>query len=153
MLGFMWTRVWLLWASSALATACVGAPEATYAGPERPLAEVALLQETPGVSVMEIDGARVSGYSFALLPGTHDFVLRVRISSQVPNVDWTIWSYCRVRLDAAAGQRYESVVRVQKEIAPNLSEKVTMEIGVAGADGEMRTLAHSCTGKRPSARK
>jgi hypothetical protein len=146
----MWTRFWLL-AGLVAAGACAGPPERTYPGPERPLQEVAVLRATSGASVMEIDGARVSAYSFALLPGLHELLLRVRIYTQAPNVDWKIWSYCRVRLDAIAGERYESVVRVQKQVASSLSEKVAMEIGIAGADGRMKSAAYTCTGSRPPA--
>jgi hypothetical protein len=153
MLGQMRKRQWLLVAIAVIGSACTGTPEKTYPGPERPLREVAVLQETSDAQVLEIDGGRVSGYSFALLPGTHDLLLRVRIYTQAPNMNWTIWSYCRVRLDAAAGERYQAVVRVQKEVASGLSEKVKMEIGIAGNDDRMRAEAYTCTGKRPSAGK
>ena len=98
---------------------------------------------------MEVDGVRVTSSSLALLPGTHDLLLRVQINTQAPNVNWKVWTYCRVGLDAVAGEQYKSVVRVEKEIASGLSEKVTMVIGIAGVDGRMRAQAYTCTGKRP----
>lgn len=56
----------------------------TYPGPELPPNEIAAIQETTGATVLEIDVERVSGYTLALLPGTHDLLLRVRIYTNAP---------------------------------------------------------------------
>ena len=100
-------------------------------------------------TVMSLDQKDVSGSAWALLPGWHDAMLRVRIFSQAPNMHWTVWAYCRVRFEVEAGKQYESVVRVTKETAPGLAEKLEMEIGIVDAEGTLLAKAHSCSGKPP----
>lgn len=130
-----------------LAAAC--APTPMYPGPERPASEVALLRGSSNASIHAIDGVHVAGVSWALLPGEHEVWLRVRIVTHAPNMQWDVWSYCRVPLRAVAGEEYVGRVRTHKEIAPGLAEKVTIEIGIADSQGAMGALAAGCSGKRP----
>ena len=136
-------------AAITAAVACVGTPTQTYPGPPLPQADVALLKETPETAVLTIDGVETYGSSWSLMPGSHEVLVRFRIFSTAPNVNWTIWSYCRVVLAAVAGEEYVALVRVRKEVAPGLSDKVTMEIGIADDESILRGRARSCLPKRP----
>ena len=142
-----WRVLWV--GPIILAVACGCAPTQTYPGPALPRSEVALLKDTSNASVLAIDGAPASGMSWTLLPGSHDVLLHVRVFTQVPNVEWTIWTYCRVSLIAVAGEEYLSRVRIRKEVAPGLSEQVKMEVGIADAAGALQAVAHSCSPNRP----
>lgn len=139
----------------AIALTCVvfglacSTPKQNYPGPPRPAEEIAVLTETSNASVIEIDGESVSGNSWALLPGPHQVLMHVRTQTGAPNMNWTIWSYCQARFDAKAGERYQSVVRMRKEVAPGLKERVRMEVGVVDAEEVMRGWAFGCDGKRP----
>ena len=141
-------------AGLAAAVACGGAPTQTYAGLPRPPGEVARLQDATDAGILEIDRERVSGGSWTLLPGTHEVLVRFRIHTDAPNMNWAIWTYCWVVLPADAGKSYTSVVRVRKEIiGPSISDKVTMEIGIADAQGVLQGLPRSCVPTRPKLEK
>ena len=120
-----------------------------YEGPALSRAEVALLRQAVGASVIALDAKPPPGSSWTILPGVHDVLLRVRIHNPAPNVNWTVWTYCYVRFAAVAGGSYESAVRVSEETASGLGEKLTMEIGIASQDGALIAKAHSCSAKRP----
>ena len=137
-------------AAMAVAVACARAPQQTYPGPPLPLAEVAVLKDGSEAAVLEIDGVQVSGSSWTLMPGPHEVLVRFRIFTEVPNVNWTIWSYCRIELPADAGEEYVTRVRLRKEIAPGLSEKVAIELGIADGEGVLRGALGSCLPKRPA---
>ena len=130
--------------------ACAAVPVQTYPGAERPSSEIAVLRQTARASAMTLDGDAVRGSAWAVLPGTHEVLLRVRIYTQAPNMNWTAWTHCYVRFEAVAGEHYESVVRVTKETAPGLVEKVEMEMGIAAVTGGLVGKARSRSAKRPS---
>jgi hypothetical protein len=141
---------WTLRLSSlALFVACSGVPTQTYPGPERARAEVALLRESTDANVIGLDGERTSGSSWLLLPGSHEVLLRVRLDTQAPNTNWTIWSYCGVVLDASAGGDYSSRVRTRKEVTVGLADRVALEVGIVDAHGAL-TTPHSCSPRRPT---
>lgn len=133
----------------AIAVACAGTPTQTYPGPPLSEAEVAILEDGPDAAVLVIDDTETWGSSWALLPGPHRFLVRFRLYTTAPNVNWTIWSYCWVELTALAGEQYATRVRVEKELAPGLSERVKMEIGIADGQGVLRGLPWSCQPRRP----
>jgi len=139
--------LWVL--SLGIAVACAGAPKQSYAGPELPRSEIAVLRETSNAIVMAIDNGRVSGTSWALLPGRHELLLQVRIYTQSLNMNYTVWSYCRVTLIAVAGEGYVSRVRTRKEAAPGISDRVKMEVGIADSEGLLRAVPSSCSPERP----
>ena len=130
---------------------CAGAPQQTYSGPARPADEVAILRSSINASVLEIDGTPVTGFggAWALLPGKHEILLRIQVLTDAPNMRWNAWSYCRLTLDAIAGENYVSRVRMRKEIAPGLAEKVELEAGVADASGALTAPVLQCSAKRP----
>jgi hypothetical protein len=136
---------------SILSFACAGSPQPIYPGPERPIEEVATLRGSTNASILEIDGERVSGFggSYALLPGTYEVLMRIQIITDAPNMRWNAWSYCFARLEALAGESYVGRVRVRKEVAPGLSEKVEMEAGIADSAGALRAPVQACSGDRP----
>jgi hypothetical protein len=137
-------------AAVVLLQACAGAPIQTYPGPPRPAAEVALLRAGPDGAIAEIDGAKTSGSAWALLPGSHEIRVNYRIYTTAPNMSWTIWTYCWVVLPAEAGQSYQTVVRVSKQVvSPSVSDNVKMEIGIADASGLLVGLPAACVAKRP----
>ena len=131
-----------------LAIGCLG-PQQRYSGPERPRAETALLTATSDALVVAIDGASASGGSWAVLPGHHRVWLRVRIFTQSPNMNWTVWSYCQVDFDALASESYETRVRTRKEVASGLSDRVQMEVGISDAGGTLRGVPNYCQAERP----
>ena len=83
------------------------------------------------------------------MPGPHEVWLRVRIFTQAPNVNWEIWSYCRMTLLAVGGEEYVSRVRIRKEVEHGLSERVKMEVGIADSRGIMHAVPDFCSAKRP----
>jgi hypothetical protein len=131
---------------------CNATPRPTYPGPQRPLTEVAVLRDSSDASILEIDGEQVSGTAWTLLPGPHDLLMRVRVFTDAPNVNWTIWSYCRARMIAVAQMEYVSRVEMRKEVAPGLADRVQMQVSVFDAAGEAQALVHTCTGKRPKSK-
>jgi hypothetical protein len=112
--------------------------------------EVAVLQATTGAGVVEVDGVSTSGYLLALLPGPHEFLLRVRLQPRGTGEDSQRWSYCRVRLELEAGERYRSVAQLQKEVVSRLATG-KVDVGIAGADGRLRARADSCSEEHPTA--
>lgn len=137
-------------AAIAVAVACASAPTQTYPGPPRPPVEVALLRDGTDAGIVAIDGVSASGGWWSLLPGSHEVMVHFRIQTDAPNMNWTIWTYCWVVLPAEAGESYQSVVRVRKQIVgPSVSDKVTMEVGIADARGILQGLPRSCVPKRP----
>lgn len=93
------------WALLALG-GCVGTkpPQALYAGPERPGTEIA---ELHGV-VEYVDGQRVSGGKFALLPGCH--VVRPPTAlgqSSATEAQWMTLPEMHFSLPMRAGYRYQ----------------------------------------------
>ena len=116
------------------------------------MSEVAILRPGSNASVFAIDGQRLSGGAWSLLPGRHEVWLRVRIYSQAPNMNWTIWSYCRSVFNAVGGQEYGSRVRTTREIAPGPDEKVKMEIGITSANDALIAPAIRCDAAAPELR-
>ncbi len=128
---------------------CTVAPTQLYSGAPRPRAEVAMISEGTNASILEIDGKQTSGRTWALLPGDHELLIRVRIHTTVPNVNWTVWSYCSVPLTAIAGEEYAARVRVRQELESGLADRVQMEVGVEDRAAVLVAVPLSCTGKRP----
>jgi hypothetical protein len=110
---------------------------------------VALLNSTFNAGILAIDRVPVSGSSWTLMPGPHEILVRFRAYTTAPNMEWKIWSYCRVELRAVAGEEYETLVRIRKKIAPGLSEEVTLEMGIADREGVLRGAPRSCSSQRP----
>jgi hypothetical protein len=135
----------------AAALGCSGALKQAYPGPERPATEVGVLRETPQATVWAMDGSRVGGFGsgLAILPGHHDVLLRVRLHTDSFNVGWTIWTYCRVGLQAEPGKQYLSRVRTLTKRLPGLADRVHLEIGIEEVGGEKLALAHRCSGDPP----
>ena len=127
-----------------VSVSCLGQPVQTYSGPELPLAQVALLRGTSNASILAIDGARVSGFSWSLLPGGHSVWLRVRVFTKAPNVDWDLWTHCRVDFVAVAGEEYVGRVRVREEVSSGFSETVKIQVGIADSEGIFRAAPNEC---------
>ncbi len=108
-----------------------------------------MLRDTANATVIALDGAPVSASAWSLLPGTHELILRVRIFTDAPNMHYTAWTHCHVYHAAEAGQQYTTRVRIEKKIAGDLGEEVTMHIGVTDADGTMLSKSDSCFEARP----
>jgi hypothetical protein len=133
-----------------MAVACAATPIQTYPGPPLPRAEVALLRDSPDAGIVAIDRVSAWGSVWSLAPGSHEVLVHFRIHTTAPNMSWVIWTYCWVVLPAVAGEDYSSLVRVRKEvIGPSISDKVTMEIGIADSQGVLRGLPRTCLPKRP----
>lgn len=145
----MVSRRVVLWVALAVSLSCAGHPTATYPGPELPRAEVAILRGSANARVLAIDDTTVSLGSWSLLPGPHTIWLQVRVFTEAPNVNWTIWSYCTLTLRAIAGEEYTSRVRMQKEVVPGLADNVKMEIGIADSQEILRAAVNSCVADRP----
>jgi hypothetical protein len=62
---------------------------------------------------------------------------------------WNAWSYCWLTLDAIAGESYVARVRLRKEVAPGLAEKVQLEAGIADSAGVLKAPILRCSGKAP----
>jgi hypothetical protein len=142
----------LVLALLASGVGCSGTLRQAYPGPERPAAEVAVLRETTQATVWAIDGARAGGFGsgLAILPGYRDVVLRVRLHTATFNVGWTIWTYCRVGLQAKPGTEYLSRVRMRTKRVPGLADRVDLEIGIEEVGGEKVALAHRCSRQPPT---
>ena len=139
------------WGTAALvaSVACVGTPTQTYPGPPLPPEKVVVLRETSEGAILAIDGVEAWGSSWSVMPGPHELLVRFQIFTTAPNMNWTVWSYCWIALQTVAGERYVTVVRMRKEIAPRISEELNMEIGIADGDGILRGVPHSCVPKKP----
>jgi hypothetical protein len=137
-----------MWMAAVAVFACTG-PRQAYLGPERPRSEIALLRAGTDAGIHAINGTRSLGSFWALLPGEHEVWLRVRMLMHAPNVRWTVWSYCRVIVQLAAGEEYASRVRVQRELAPGLREEVNVEIGIVDSDGDLQAQPVGCSPNRP----
>lgn len=143
-------RIPALWiAVSLLVVACTGNPKPMYSGQPRPDAEVATLKGTFKATVIRVDGESVSGTAWALLPGRHEIVQRVRFYTSAPNMNWTVWTYCHTAWSAVAGGQYRSELHTRTETASGLGETVKMEVGVYDATGRLVAQAYSCSGERP----
>jgi hypothetical protein len=122
-------------------------PQQAYQGAERPRDEVAVLSDSTEAAVWAIDGARVSGDSWAILPGTHEVILRINFYPQVSNVHWNLRTYCRVTLEATAGSEYLSFIRTRTEMTP--TESLKMSMGIADQTG-LPTIPKVCSKTRPA---
>lgn len=139
-----WIAALLSVAALAL-TSCAGGPRGpvqSYPGAERPRSEVAFLQATANARVVGIDGARVSGRSFTLLPGEHEVWIDIAEPHGHASSSWLIWSHCRVSFDAEAGASYQSRLRTRP--APT-SHSRQLEPGITDAEGVLLTPADECS--------
>ena len=132
-----------------LALACARAPTQMYPGAERPRSETAVLRDRTNAEVLEIDGNRASGNSWSFLPGSHELLVRFRIFTSAPGTKWRISTYWSIPIRAVSGETYQTIVRFQKEVAPELQERVEMEFGVLDSSGEWAAKPASCGPKRP----
>jgi hypothetical protein len=133
---------------SAAALACSSGPEQMYLGPEMARADVAVLGDSAEVSVCAIDGTRTSGSEWALLPGSHRIMVRVRFWPRVSNVNWKIESYCQVELDAEPGTEYVTFVRTRTVATPTETLKFSIGIMEKGST-RPHALGRSCSPTRP----
>jgi hypothetical protein len=105
---------WTLW---LVLGGCVGsAPaQALYAGPAEPTTEVA---ELHGL-VEYVDGQRVSGGKFALLPGCHTVQPPTKSGQSSPQgAAWTTLPELHFSIMMVAGHRYQIAVRTWTEQGP-----------------------------------
>jgi hypothetical protein len=119
-------------------TACAGGAAPLRTGPE-----VAVLETMSNARVVGIDGVRVSGRAFTLLPGEHDLWMYIaepngRVSK--------VWSHCRVAFEAKAGERYQSRLRTRPNAA---THERRLEPGITDADGVLLAPATSCSRFKP----
>lgn len=133
----------------ALLLGCARGPVALYDGPERPPEEVAQLSASTKARVHAIDGERVLGGPWMLLPGRHDVWLKVPLQAQETNMHYQIRAFCRVALEAVAGESYTARVRTHKVRDSGLRSRTQIEVGIADRSDTLRALATGCSPNRP----
>jgi hypothetical protein len=140
-LGLAW-RAWITGLAAIGMTACAGdaGPAQVYPGPERPGSEVAVLETMSNARVVGIDGVKVSGRAFTLLPGQHEMWLYIAQPQGLGS--HTVWSHCRVVFEAEAGQRYQSRLRTRSDPA---THSRVLEPGITDSEGVLLAPATGCS--------
>lgn len=129
---------------------CAMSATRLYDGAELPQSQVVVLLDSSEAGVYAVDGTRTFGSAWTLTPGEHEEWLKVRLRTQVPNVNWTIWSYCRHRLVALSGEEYTARVRTRKTVVHGIADKVQIEVAIVDRAGNAVAAPAACDGERPT---
>jgi len=101
---------------AALLVSCAGATP-TYEGPRKPPAEVAIISVDVRVKIVKLDGRKVNGGSYEVLPGEHRVDVKItflgeEISGGLVGLRRTC--YANAKFIADPGQEYR-VMRISKQ--------------------------------------
>ena len=133
------------------AAACASGPSQLYEGPALPREQVALITRAPGgkARVHAIDSTRVSGDSFWVLPGDHSVWVNFQVIRHGGDTTYTIWTYCRIDLEATAGDTYVVHSIATQEQMRGAAVKTQLGAKIVDARGKVVGTAQTCSGTRP----
>lgn len=111
--------------------ACASRPVQLYDGPAQPASDVTAITATsrPNTRIFAVDGERVHGSAFHVVPGSHDVWVHLKMHESAGYANYQIWTYCRFRIDATPGASYE--LRSNSEIT---------DTGVSGKHGALSAV-------------
>ena len=141
--------------SAAIATAavigCASGPTQMYEGSARPRGEVALIARAAGskARVYAIDGEWTSGDGWTLLPGPHEVWVNFQVIRYAGDTTYTIWTYCRIDFEAAAGVGYAVESFATEERLKGADVKTVMGARIRDAGGNSMAYPQLCSGNRP----
>jgi hypothetical protein len=124
---------------------------ALYAGPPRPLAELAVIEapNSAQAGLYAVDGGAVRASAVHVEPGAHEIWSHVRVHLLEDMVQYTIDRYCGIAAQLEAGHTYQ--LRVVKEYGKRnaAGSEVKVAAKLVDADTELEYHASWC-GKAPA---